>query len=126
MNVQEGEGPKAWPVLGALPEILLNYDRMHDWLLENFERAGLTFAAPMPTNTYFYTADPAVCEYILKTNFSNYPKVTHPLDGFSYKSINTVVKGFLSLSFSFCKVSCLCLSKLLLLPFFCLQHSFRH
>ncbi|BBN07142.1 protein MpCYP704-like11 [Marchantia polymorpha subsp. ruderalis] len=47
---------------------------MHDWLLENFERAGLTFAAPMPTNTYFYTADPAVCEYILKTNFSNYPK----------------------------------------------------
>ncbi|KAG6549925.1 hypothetical protein Mapa_008436 [Marchantia paleacea] len=70
----EGGGPNAWPVLGTIPELWLNYDRMHDWLLEYFEKAGLTFAAPMLTNTYFYTADPAVCEYILKTNFSNYPK----------------------------------------------------
>ncbi|OAE33012.1 hypothetical protein AXG93_1913s1130 [Marchantia polymorpha subsp. ruderalis] len=70
----EANGPNAWPVVGTLPELWLNYDRMHDWLLEYFQKAGLTFATPMPTNTYVYTADPAVCEYILKTNFANYPK----------------------------------------------------
>lgn len=91
MNVQEANGPNAWPVVGTLPELWLNYDRMHDWLLEYFQKAGLTFATPMPTNTYVYTADPAVCEYILKTNFANYPKVTHPLNGVSYKSLNLTV-----------------------------------
>jgi hypothetical protein len=68
------QGPRVWPVLGASLEQLAYFPVMHDWLLHHFQRRR-TFRVPMPTCTYTYTIDPANIEHILKTNFSNYPKV---------------------------------------------------
>ncbi|KAL6969621.1 hypothetical protein U1Q18_029331 [Sarracenia purpurea var. burkii] len=66
-------GPKTWPLIGAAIEHLVNYDRMHDWLV-NYLRESKTMVVKMPFMTYTYIADPANVEYVLKTNFANYPK----------------------------------------------------
>ncbi|RZB59029.1 Cytochrome P450 704B1 [Glycine soja] len=51
----------------------MNYDRMHDWLVNYFSKSK-TIVVPMPFTTYTYIADPANVEHVLKTNFNNYPK----------------------------------------------------
>ncbi|XP_024975972.1 cytochrome P450 704B1 [Cynara cardunculus var. scolymus] len=51
----------------------MNYDRMHDWLV-NYLSKSSTVVVPMPFTTYTYIADPANVEHVLKTNFANYPK----------------------------------------------------
>lgn len=67
-------GPKTWPLVGAAIEQFMNYDRMHDWLV-NYLSESKTVVVPMPFTTYTYIADPANVEHVLKTNFANYPKV---------------------------------------------------
>ncbi|KAL6350698.1 hypothetical protein AAG906_028155 [Vitis piasezkii] len=67
------KGPKTWPLVGAAIEQLINYDRMHDWLVKYLSKSR-TVAVPMPFTTYTYIADPANVEHVLKTNFANYPK----------------------------------------------------
>ncbi|AES91857.1 putative cytochrome P450 [Medicago truncatula] len=67
------KGPKTWPFLGAAIEQLMNYDRMHDWLVQYFSMSK-TVVVPMPFTTYTYIADPVNVEHVLKTNFNNYPK----------------------------------------------------
>lgn len=71
-------GPKTWPFVGAAIEQLVNYDRMHDWLV-NYLSELKTVVVPMPFTTYTYIADPANVEHVLKTNFANYPKVRRPM-----------------------------------------------
>jgi len=51
---------------------------MHDWLVEYLYNSR-TVVVPMPFTTYTYIADPINVEYVLKTNFSNYPKVKKAL-----------------------------------------------
>lgn len=68
-------GPKTWPLIGAAVEQLMNYDRMHDWLVGYLSKSK-TVVVPMPFTTYTYIADPANVEHVLKNNFANYPKVT--------------------------------------------------
>ena len=70
-------GPKRWPLIGSTLEV--NWDRLHDWMLEQFSNNIRTFhlatvaiVSPLPS---VYTVDPANVEHILKTNFANYPKV---------------------------------------------------
>ncbi|GAB2297182.1 hypothetical protein Dimus_031295 [Dionaea muscipula] len=67
------KGPKTWPLIGASLEQLVNYDRMHDWLVGYLSKSK-TILVPMPFTTYTYIADPANVEHVLKTNFANYPK----------------------------------------------------
>ncbi|KAJ0449580.1 putative cytochrome P450 [Helianthus annuus] len=67
------KGPKTWPLVGAAIEQLMNYNRMHDWLV-NYLSESRTVVVPMPFTTYTYIADPANVEHVLKTNFANYPK----------------------------------------------------
>lgn len=74
-------GPKTWPLIGAAVEQLMNFDNMHDWLVEYLSKSK-TVVVPMPFTTYTYIADPANVEHVLKTNFANYPKVTY------YSSLN--------------------------------------
>ncbi|XVF82660.1 hypothetical protein PTKIN_Ptkin16aG0066400 [Pterospermum kingtungense] len=72
----DNQGFKIYPILGALPEFLRNRHRFLDWTTEILSRC--------PTNTaVFYrpgkvhgviTANPLNVEYVLKTNFDNYPK----------------------------------------------------
>ncbi|KAI5352697.1 hypothetical protein L3X38_005588 [Prunus dulcis] len=66
-------GPKTWPLVGAAIEQLMNYDRMHDWLVKYLSESN-SVVVPMPFTTYTYIADPANVEHVLKTNFANYPK----------------------------------------------------
>lgn len=68
------KGPKTWPLVGAAIEQFINYDRMHDWLV-NYLSHSTTVVVPMPFTTYTYIAHPANVEHVLKTNFANYPKV---------------------------------------------------
>nr|GEX86629.1 cytochrome P450 704B1 [Tanacetum cinerariifolium] len=72
-NQRAHKGPKTWPLVGAAIEQLVNYDRMHDWLV-NYLSKSRTVVVPMPFTTYTYIADPANVEHVLKTNFANYPK----------------------------------------------------
>ncbi|KAF9592828.1 hypothetical protein IFM89_017793 [Coptis chinensis] len=72
-NQRNVMGPKTWPLLGASIEQYINYDRMHDWLVE-YLSVVKTVIVPMPFTTYTYIADPANVEHVLKTNFANYPK----------------------------------------------------
>ncbi|GMP58340.1 hypothetical protein CsSME_00022042 [Camellia sinensis var. sinensis] len=67
------KGPKTWPIVGAAIEQLMNYDRMHDWIVKYLSESR-TVVVPMPFTTYTYIADPASVEHVLKTNFANYPK----------------------------------------------------
>ncbi|KAJ8760999.1 hypothetical protein K2173_022037 [Erythroxylum novogranatense] len=67
------KGPKTWPIVGAAIEQLMNFDRMHDWLV-SYLSENKTVVVPMPFTTYTYIADPANVEHVLKTNFTNYPK----------------------------------------------------
>ncbi|KAM7529951.1 hypothetical protein LguiB_033361 [Lonicera macranthoides] len=69
-------GYKTYPIVGALPEFLLNRHRFLDWSTEVLSRT--------PTNTSvfhrpgkikgLFTANPLNVEHMLKTNFENYPK----------------------------------------------------
>lgn len=70
------KGPKTWPLVGAVFEQLYNFDRMHDWLVNYLSKSN-SVVVPMPFTTYTYIADPANVEHVLKTNFSNYPKVLY-------------------------------------------------
>lgn len=82
-NKRNKKGPKTWPIIGATIEQLKNYDRMHDWLAEYLAESK-TITVAMPSTTYTYIADPANVEHVLKTNFTNYPKV---------KTLRTLVYG---------------------------------
>ncbi|KAF2299193.1 hypothetical protein GH714_030936 [Hevea brasiliensis] len=72
-NQRNKKGLKTWPIVGAAIEQLINYDRMHDWIVEYLSKLG-TIVVPMPFTTYTYIANPANVEHVLKTNFANYPK----------------------------------------------------
>jgi hypothetical protein len=68
-------GPKAYPLVGAMLEHLWHWDNIHDWLTSYYEKYH-TWEAPMHLNKIvYYTVDVENVKYILKTNFSNFPKV---------------------------------------------------
>ncbi|XP_024535245.1 cytochrome P450 704B1 [Selaginella moellendorffii] len=63
------------PLIGHTVEVLANYHRIFDLLLEKFQSQG-TSTVPLwiPGQSYVFTVDPANVEYILKTRFQNFPK----------------------------------------------------
>lgn len=67
--------PKQWPIIGSAMEIVSHFDDMHDWLLGYFQKGLTSVRVVLPGTVYTYTVDPANIEYVLKTNFNNYPKV---------------------------------------------------
>ncbi|XP_050237717.1 cytochrome P450 704B1 [Mercurialis annua] len=85
-NQRNKKGPKSWPIVGGAIEQLMNYDRMHDWLVGYLSELK-TVVVPMPFTTYTYIADPVNVEHVLKTNFANYPK------GETYHSYMEVLLG---------------------------------
>lgn len=67
-------GPMNWPLLGAVPELWSNWDRLHDWFLDYF-RHTRSFRVPFQLNfTGVFTVDPACVEQLLKSKCYNYPK----------------------------------------------------
>ncbi|MFS8029635.1 putative unspecific monooxygenase [Helianthus anomalus] len=75
-------GPRVWPVLGSLPGLIQNANRMHDWISDNLRMCGGTYQtciSPIPflarkQGLVTVTCDPKNLEHILKAKFDNYPK----------------------------------------------------
>ncbi|KAK8526373.1 hypothetical protein V6N13_017416 [Hibiscus sabdariffa] len=71
------KGPMMWPVLGILPTIVFNRSDLHNWCTRALIKAGGTFhhrGMWMEGAYGIITADPSNVEYMLKTNFNNFPK----------------------------------------------------
>ncbi|KAL4363885.1 hypothetical protein GQ457_04G009820 [Hibiscus cannabinus] len=71
------KGPMMWPVLGILPEVVFNMSDVYDWGTRALIKAGGTFhyrGMWMGGAYGIMTADPSNVEYMLKTNFNNFPK----------------------------------------------------
>ncbi|KAJ7516387.1 hypothetical protein O6H91_03G121000 [Diphasiastrum complanatum] len=71
---QKQKGPRSWVIVGSYFEARRNIWRVHDWLLEYFNSKCKTIMVNWGVFTNILTVDPVNVEYILKTNFSNYPK----------------------------------------------------
>ncbi|CAM6016120.1 unnamed protein product, partial [Sphagnum balticum] len=64
-------------VVGTFIAVLWNLEHIHDWMTEQLKKKtnGMTARLVRPGSVAFYlTASPKNVEYILKTNFENYPK----------------------------------------------------
>lgn len=76
------KGPRVWPLLGSLPGLIENCDRMHDWIADNLRACGGTYQTCICAIPFLarkqglvtVTCDPKNLEHILKTRFDNYPK----------------------------------------------------
>eukprot|EP00897_Mesotaenium_endlicherianum_P007200 jgi/Mesen1/6508/ME000332S05510 len=70
-----GTGPFIWPVVGCFPEMLANLDRILDYSVDMLKKQKTpTFRSFALGIDEIVTGDPKNLEYVLKTNFSNYPK----------------------------------------------------
>lgn len=68
-------GPTILPVVGCLPWILFNLHRHYDWSTAELAKTPtLTMRVVVPGLDFIETSNPANVEYILKSNFENYPK----------------------------------------------------
>lgn len=80
-------GPKVWPVVGSLPVLVMNRNRIHDWIASNLRSTGgaatyqtCTMAVPFLARKqgfYTVTCHPKNIEHVLRTRFDNYPKGPH-------------------------------------------------
>ncbi|GMI75064.1 cytochrome P450, family 86, subfamily C, polypeptide 1 [Hibiscus trionum] len=71
------KGPMMWPVLGVLPTVVFNMSDVYDWGTRVLLKAGGTFhyRGMWMAGAYgIMTIDPSNVEYMLKTNFNNFPK----------------------------------------------------
>ncbi|MED6139488.1 hypothetical protein PIB30_084328 [Stylosanthes scabra] len=76
------KGPRVWALLGSLPGLIENCDRMHDWICDNLRACGGTYQTCICAIPFLakkqglvtVTCDPRNLEHILKTRFDNYPK----------------------------------------------------
>ncbi|GMH22695.1 hypothetical protein Nepgr_024538 [Nepenthes gracilis] len=76
------KGPRVWPLLGSLPGLIVNANRMHDWIADNLRACGGSYqtcicAVPFlarKQGLVTVTCDPRNLEHILKGKFDNYPK----------------------------------------------------
>ncbi|PIA52195.1 hypothetical protein AQUCO_01000225v1 [Aquilegia coerulea] len=74
-----------WPVLDILPSLLQNVHRVHEWTVEISNMVGSTIVGRGPIfgrSEMLFTCDPRNVEYMVRTNFSNYPKGSEFLETF--------------------------------------------
>ncbi|KAG5603539.1 hypothetical protein H5410_025031 [Solanum commersonii] len=79
------KGPKTWPLVGSIPQMLLNIRRIHEWTTDQL-LAGPTLGTYQTCGVYIpflqnwrrsfctVTCHPENLEHILHTKFHNYPK----------------------------------------------------
>lgn len=80
-------GPKVWPIIGSVPELVVNRNRVHDWIASNLRQTGgsptyqtCTLSLPFfarKQGFFTVTSCPRNIEHILRTRFDNYPKGPH-------------------------------------------------
>ncbi|KAJ7951154.1 Cytochrome P450 [Quillaja saponaria] len=76
------KGPRVWPLLGSLPGLIRNCERLHDWICDNLGACGGTYQTCICAIPFLakkqglvtVTCDPRNLEHILKTRFDNFPK----------------------------------------------------
>lgn len=76
------KGPRVWPLLGSLPGLVENAERMHDWISDNLKACNGTYQTCICAIPFLarkqglvtVTCDPKNLEHILKLRFDNYPK----------------------------------------------------
>ncbi|KAL8208059.1 hypothetical protein R6Q57_007471 [Mikania cordata] len=76
------KGPRVWPLLGSLPGLIENSDRLHEWIADNLLACNGTYQTCICTVPFLarkqglvtVTCDPKNLEHILKNRFDNYPK----------------------------------------------------
>ncbi|KAJ0258649.1 Cytochrome P450 86A8 [Hirschfeldia incana] len=76
------KGPRVWPLVGSLPGLIENCERMHDWISDNLLACSGTYQTCICAIPFLakkqglvtVTCDPRNLEHILKTRFDNYPK----------------------------------------------------
>ncbi|CAK9141905.1 unnamed protein product [Ilex paraguariensis] len=81
-TLKGSKGPRVWPLLGNLPGLIQNSNRMHEWIADNLRACGGTYqtlicAIPIlarKQGLVTVTCDPKNLEHILKLKFDNYPK----------------------------------------------------
>ncbi|TYG49764.1 hypothetical protein ES288_D10G120500v1 [Gossypium darwinii] len=75
-NSKDGQ-PINFPLVGMMPQLLLNVHRIHDWCTEILQMCHCTslFIGPWFTQMNFLlTCDPANVHYVMISNFHNFPK----------------------------------------------------
>jgi cytochrome P450 len=72
----KNQGPAIYPIVGNLIQILCHVRVFHDWNTELLKKtSNMTVRYWRPGSPAWYvTANPKNVEYMLKTNFANYPK----------------------------------------------------
>ena len=76
-RAQSQLGPREWPLIGALLWVLQNGDRLLDQALVEFTSFGfhVTWSAKwLGSARHHFTANPAIVEHVLKSNFATYVK----------------------------------------------------
>ncbi|XP_057950360.1 cytochrome P450 86B1 [Malania oleifera] len=71
------KGPMLWPVMGMAPAFFLHLHHIYDWVTQALIQSGgkFNYRGIWMGGAYgLITADPSHIEYLLKTNFSNFPK----------------------------------------------------
>lgn len=74
---RNSKAPVTWPLVGMLPSLILNLQRLYDWGVDMLRDSGGThvFKGPWRSNLdAIVSCDPEIIEYVLKINFSNFPK----------------------------------------------------
>ncbi|CAO2830526.1 unnamed protein product [Amaranthus hypochondriacus] len=69
--------PGNWPILGMLPSLLIHIHRLHHRCVDLMKQSNCTFLFKGPwfaNMDYLITVDPANIQYVMSTNFTNYPK----------------------------------------------------
>jgi cytochrome P450 len=67
-------GPKGWPLLGTLPEVLSKVDRLYDdFFTAKFQQYGMTFYNRMLLDCTVFTVDPQDIRYMLE-NVDKFPQ----------------------------------------------------
>jgi cytochrome P450 len=79
----KNKGPKVYPVVGSLVQFLWHRSVVHDWMTDHIKNQPTMtirntrpggFARKLCRSCMYTTANPENVEYILKTNFENYPR----------------------------------------------------
>ncbi|XP_023632957.1 cytochrome P450 86B1-like [Capsella rubella] len=85
-KITKKEGPTIWPVLGITPEFFFHRNDVYSWVTRCLKKCRGTF---LYSGMWFsgssgaVTCVPANVEYMLKTNFKNFPKGTFFIERFS-------------------------------------------
>ncbi|CAH2051446.1 unnamed protein product [Thlaspi arvense] len=76
-KVKKKQGPTIWPVFGVTPEFFFNRNDVYSWVTRCLKNCGGTFLYRgiwLGGSYGAVTCVPANVEYMLKTNFKNFPK----------------------------------------------------